>query len=115
MQELSKIQKFIESVFALHVIFGILLSIVLVQAMLVEYIYLIWVFLIGSAGYIAGFTINSKLFLDHGKISVLGSIVLFLLSFMYDMTLLNQLFAIFMIGVGYIYLGIELKKECKSV
>lgn len=114
-QNFTKIQKFIETVFTFNVIFGILISIILVQNELVSYIYLIWVFLIGVAGYIVGFTINSKIFLNHGKVSAILSLVLFAFSLIFDLTLLNQAFAIISLGFGYIYLGIKLKKESKSV
>ena len=114
-QNFTKIQKFIEKVFTLNMIFGILISIVLVQNELVSYIYLIWVFLIGVAGYIVGFTINSKIFLKHGTISAIMSLVLFAFNILFDFSMLNQAFAVISLGFGYIYLGIKLKKECKSV
>jgi len=111
----NKLQNFVEKVYVINIIFGIFLTIIFVQSMLIDYIYIIWIFLIGSAGYIAGFSINSKLFTYHSIISISVAFTLFILSTFFNITIFNQLAAIVVIGFGYIYLGIRLKRESNDV
>ncbi|MBU1659081.1 hypothetical protein KKG72_08530 [bacterium] len=115
----TKIQKFVETVFRANFIFGILISIVLVLNNLISYIYVIWMFIIGISGFVVGYTISSRLFLLHGKYTVLASLVLFGLTIFLGADhvsfVINQIFAILFLGIGYIYLGVRLKKECKGV
>jgi hypothetical protein len=106
----TKIQKFTESIFTFSVIFGILISLLLAKNMLISYIYLVWVFLLSLSGYLAGFVVNSKLFLRHSQYSMSISFILFILTLFFDIAIFNQIFALLSIGVGYIFIGIKLKK-----
>ena len=107
----TKIQKFTESLFTFNVIFGILLSFILAEYGLVDYIYLVWVFLLTLSGYLAGFVLNSKLFLVHSKYSMVISLILFVLTLFFNITIFNQIFALLSLGFGYIYIGIRLKRK----
>ena len=115
LEALTNLQKFSESVFAFNIALGILFSILLTQYHLISFIYLIWVFLIGVAEYVLGFSINSKLFFKHGKLSVVSSLAFFAINLFYDLGALNQIFAVVMVGFWYIFMGLKLKGESQSV
>ena len=115
LENLTKIQKFFEQTLGAAIVMGILLSVLLVEHALVEYVYLTWIFLIGFCVYVIGFTLNSKPFLNNGKLSIVVSLVLFSLGLLFDFTALNQLAALALLGFGHIYLGWKLKQEAKSV
>ncbi len=113
--EFTKLQRFAEVVYGFNVIFGIVLSVIFVKFHLVGYAYLSWVFLLGVSGYMLGFVINSKSYLNHGKISVVASLILLIVNLFQETVLIDRLFAIVTIGLGYIYLGMRSKKECENV
>ena len=115
LKHFTKLQKFAELIYGFNVLFGIVLSIVFVKFQLVGYAYLSWVFLLGISGYVLGFVINSKSYLNHGKISMIASLILMIINLFQEISFVDQLFAIGMIGLGYIYLGMRLKKECENV
>ena len=115
---LTRKQKFIESIYMFHSLFGILMTAVLVQAGAMNLIYVIWIFVIGFTSYTAGHIMNQKSFTYHGIVSALLAFgILYLIYFTPNglqdsgLSILFRILAVIFLGGGFVWLGISMKKE----
>jgi hypothetical protein len=121
-EELTKKQKFIEMVYIFHSIFGILMTVALVKAEATNLIYVIWIFLIGFVSFIAGHILNQKSFTYHGIASAMIAFgILYMIYFSPNglvnsgLSYLFRILSVMIIGGGYIWLGLEMKRELKNM
>ncbi len=113
---LTKTQKFIETVYGINTIFGVMLTYLLVSSSLTEYSYIVWIFLLGFSKYMVGFATNLKQFSYTGILSIIVAFILFLVTFNgIDTKEIGKYLAVVFISGGCIYLGLILNKEKKSV
>lgn len=112
---LSKKQKFIESIYIISIIFGLLLSILFFQQKLYSYIYTSWIFLISFANFVYAYIAESKKIKRYAMIGIELSVILFLidLSGWIEIKIVSQIVAIGYIGFGLVIYGIQylLKNE----
>lgn len=112
---LSKKQKFIESIYIISIIFGLLLSILFFQQKLYSYIYTSWIFLISFANFVYAYIAESKKIKRYAMIGIELSVILFLidLSGWIEIKIISQIVAIGYIGFGLVIYGIQylLKNE----
>lgn len=115
---LTQKQKFIESIYIFKSIFTILMTVALAKLEAYNLIYPIWVFTVGFTSFIAGYVLNQKSFTYHGIASALLAGVMVLLVLLipqgtYDIALsyLFRFSALLLMGGGYIWLGLNMKKE----
>ncbi len=113
---LTKTQKFIETVYGLNTIFGVMLTYLLVSNSLTEYSYIVWIFILGVNKYMVGFATNLKQFNYTGILSIIVAFILFLTTlYGIDTKEIAKYLAVIFISGGCIYLGIIINKEQKSV
>ena len=117
-EELTKLQKFIEINYTFSVLFATLLTVIFVSNSIGAYAYISWMFLLGFSNYITGFILNKKRFTVVGLLSITSSVALITISFIFDPSLLNDIakyMAVLLISGGFIYIGIVTKKEYEVV
>ena len=113
---LTKTQKFIETVYGLNTIFGVMLTYLLVSNSLTEYSYIVWIFLLGFSKYVVGFATNLNQFSYTGILSIIVAFILFLATlYGIDTKEVGKYLAVIFVSGGCIYLGLILNKEQKSV
>ena len=113
---LTKTQKFIETVYGINTIFGVMLTYFLVSNSLTEYSYIVWIFLLGFSKYLVGFATNQKQFSYTGILSIIVAFILFLVAlYGIDTKEIGKYLSVIFISGSCIYLGLILNKEQKSV
>ncbi|MCH9812518.1 MAG: hypothetical protein K0U47_01080 [Epsilonproteobacteria bacterium] len=117
-EALTRKQKFIESIYIFISIFAILMTAILFKAGAINLIYVVWIFLIGLTSYIAGHILNQKSFTYHGIVSFMIAFgIVYLIYFTHDglqdsgLSYLFRALGVVIIGGGYIWLGLLMKKE----
>jgi len=98
-------------------IFLSIFSILSLQINEYNFIYILWIFLIGIFSLTLSFLTNSNTYNIHAKILIATSILLLLLSIFLTsefISLLSQIFCIVEIGFGYIGIGILKNIESKT-
>ena len=118
---LNKKHKFIENIYIFNTIYGILMTIILVKAGAINLIYVVWIFIMGFISYTSGHILNQKIFTYHG---IASAIVAFGVAYLIFFTpnglqddALSYLFRVLgfiVIGCGYIWLGLQMKKELQN-
>ena len=116
LSSLTKTQIFIESIYGLNTLFGILITNLFISHSLNEYSYIVWIFILGVNKYMVGFATNLKKFTQVGIINIIIAFILFLATlYGIDTHQLGKYLAVLFVSGGCIYLGITLTKEQKSV
>jgi len=116
LSNLTKTQKFIESIYGFSTVFGGFMTYLFLQNDLVSYAYIIWIFLLGLNKFMIGFAINQKRFQRAGILSISISFILFLTSlYGIDTKEVGKYLAVIFVSGGCVYLGIVTKREQKSV
>ncbi len=113
---LTKTQKFIESIYGLNTIFGVMITYLLISNSLIEYSYIVWIFILGLNKYMVGFATNLKKFSYVGIINIIIAFLLFSATlYGIETKEVGKYLAVIFVSGGCIYLGLALKKEQKSV
>jgi hypothetical protein len=117
-KELSKKHKFIENIYIFNTLYGILMTVILVKAGSINLIYVVWIFIMGFTSYTAGHILNQKSFTYHGIASAMIAFGIAYLIFFTpnglqdtELSYLFRVLGFIIIGGGYIWLGLQMKKE----
>jgi hypothetical protein len=113
--KLTKLQRFVESVYCIATVLALMLSYILISHGLIVYTYISWVSLLGFSSYVTGFVMNHKRVMSVGAGMMASGVVLYVGSFMIDLGPYIKYLAAAVTGGGFIYMGITMKKECDLV
>jgi len=120
-KELTKKHKFIENIYIFNTLYGILMTTILVKAGAINLIYVVWIFIMGFISYTSGHILNQKSFTYHGIASAMVAFGIAYLIFFspnglndVGLSYLFRVLGFIIIGGGYIWLGLEMKKEASA-
>ncbi len=115
---LNKKHKFIENIYIFNTLYGILMTVILVKAGAINLIYVVWIFIMGFISYTSGHILNQKIFTYHGIASAMVAFgVAYLIFFTPNglqdngLSYLFRVLGFIVIGGGYVWLGLQMKKE----